>query len=91
MVTLSCRGDTHMSGNGWQPEYGISAEGTRILAYVEVLPREAREELLAKIAAYCKEQGYLSLNDDLSRMVNEQEEGAQREGKVLPFRRADRG
>ncbi|HWE23234.1 MAG TPA: hypothetical protein VG496_04760 [Myxococcales bacterium] len=50
---------------GWRDEFGISAEGVEILGWVEALPQEARRELAATVEMLCREQGYVSLNDEI--------------------------
>jgi hypothetical protein len=52
-----------MDGRGWKPEYGISAEGMKMLGFVEALPREVRLELLAEVERRCRKDGFLSLHD----------------------------
>jgi hypothetical protein len=84
-----------MDGKGWKPEYGISPEGIDALGYIEALPREIRRELADAISTLCRQEGYLSLHDD----VRQRLAGAGRErgergklAKVIPlFRRSQRG
>ena len=79
-----------MDGKGWKPQYGISTEGIEMLGYVEALPREVRRELVKAIATACRNQGYLSLHDDLRGVFSRagRRERSQQYGKVIPlFRR----
>jgi hypothetical protein len=70
-----------MDGRGWKPEYGISAEGVRILGFVEALPREVRQELLAEVERRCRAEGFLSLHDTVRPPEKEKEKLAQ----VIPL------
>ena len=76
-----------MDGKGWKPQYGISPEGIEILGFVEALPREARRELLEAVAKLCRREGYLSLHDDLSGLLERARtlQRARRTGKVIPL------
>jgi hypothetical protein len=62
------------------------AEGVKVLGFVEALPREARRELLEAIRETCRQQGYLSLHDDLRAHFAAERERP-RMAKVIPFRR----
>ena len=76
-----------MDGKDWKPQYGISPEGIEILGFVEALPREARRELLQAVARLCRNEGYLSLHDDLSELIERARMvgRARRTGKVIPL------
>ena len=84
-----------MDGKGWKPEYGISPEGVEILGYVEALPREVRRELADAVSALCRQEGYLSLHDDVRDALARERPPTQpptRVAKVIPlFRRSQRG
>ena len=81
-----------MDGKGWKPQYGISAEGVEALGYIEALPRETRRELVDAIAKLCRNEGYLSLHDDLRTAVEKASEPARPAAKVIPlFRKQRRG
>jgi hypothetical protein len=69
-----------MDGRGWKPEYGISAEGVKILGFVEALPRDVRQELLDEVERRCRRAGFYSLHDRLG--AAEEEE---RIAKVIPL------
>ena len=73
-----------MDGKGWKPQYGISAEGIEILGWVEALPREVRRELLQAVTKICRQQGYLSLHDDLRPLFTKVRR-ARGAGKVIPL------
>ena len=82
-----------MDGKGWKPEYGISAEGIKVLGYLEALPQEVRRELADAIAKLCRSQGYLSLHDDLrDRLARGEPADRGNLAKVIPlFKRSQRG
>jgi hypothetical protein len=71
-----------MDGRGWKPEYGISAEGIRMLGFVEALPREVRLELVAEIERRCRGEGFLSLHDSVRPVEEPVNEGL---AKVIPL------
>lgn len=76
-----------MDGKGWKPDYGISAEGVRLLGFLEAIPREERAKVAAEVEKFCRAQGYVSLHDDLRALFGEAAEEQPGMGKVLPFRR----
>jgi hypothetical protein len=83
-----------MDGKGWKPEYGISPEGVDILGYVEALPREVRRELAEAVGQLCRQEGYLSLHDDVRAALGKEKRPPERArlAKVIPiFRRSQRG
>jgi hypothetical protein len=82
-----------MDGKGWKPDYGISQEGIEMLGYLEALPREARREIVDAVAGLCRNEGYLSLHDDLRGGVEMAPPKAETgpSGNVIPlFRRQKR-
>jgi len=81
-----------MDGKGWKPQYGISPEGVELLGYIEALPRETRRELVDAVARLCRQEGYLSLHDDLRAAVEKAADPRPPAGKVIPlFRKQRRG
>src|SRR5712692_1674811 len=86
-VPTILRGAPSMDGKGWKPQYGISAEGIEILGFIEALPRDARRELADAVAKLCRRQGYFSLHDDLSGLLERPRtvQRARRTGKVIPL------
>jgi hypothetical protein len=73
-----------VDGKGWKPQYGISPEGIEILGFVEALPREARRELALAVAKLCRSEGYLSLHDDVRKLIERTQRPPQT-GKVIPL------
>ena len=76
-----------MDGKGWKPEYGISPEGIEVLGFVEALPKEVRRELVQVVAKLCREEGYLSLHDDLRSLMDGARTAGrdERPAKVIPL------